>query len=52
MFEEGRSTRSQVIDRKQKEYRLTDMCKAVCHLFFEGGHNNHSAYLKLITLAN
>ena len=52
-FEEGRSKRSRVIDRKRKGYRRTDlqtdrqtdnrptdMCKAICPLFFEVGHNN------------
>ena len=39
-FEKGRSRRSGVIDQKRKGYRLTDrptdMCKAICPLFFEG----------------
>ena len=39
-FVEGRS---RVIDRKRKGYRWTDrptdMCQAICPLFFEGGHN-------------
>ena len=45
-LEESRSKRSRVIDRKRKGYRRTDsqtdMCKAICPLLFEGGHNNHS----------
>ena len=41
-IEEGRSRGSLVIGRKQKVTdrqtdRPTDMCKARCHLFFEGG---------------
>ena len=39
-FEKGRSRRSGVIDQKRNGYRLTDrptdMCKAICPLFFEG----------------
>jgi len=42
-YEEGRSRHSQVIDQKRKGYRQTyrptDMCKAICPLFFEGGIN-------------
>ena len=42
-FEEGRSRRFRVIDRKRKGDRWTDqptdMCKAICPLFFERGHN-------------
>ena len=38
-FEEGRSRRSQVIDQKRKGYRRTYMYKAICPLFFKGGHN-------------
>ena len=38
-FEEGRSRRSRIIDKvKRKGYRPTDMCKAICFLFFEGEH--------------
>ena len=44
MFVKGKSRRSRVIDRKRKDYRWTDrptdMCKAICPLFFEGGHKN------------
>jgi len=48
MYEEGRSRWSGVIDRKRKSYRQTDrqtnqptdMCKAICPLFFKGGHKN------------
>ena len=44
-FEEGRSRHSRVIDLKPKGYRrtnlqthkLTNMCKAICTLFFERG---------------
>ena len=39
--EKGRSRRSRVIDRKWKGDRPTDVCKAVCPLFFEGGHNKY-----------
>jgi len=42
-FERGRSRRSWVIDWKRKGYRRTDqptdMYKAICPLFFKGGHN-------------
>ena len=46
-FEDGRSRRSGVIDRKQKGYRRTDrptdrQVQAKCALFFEGGHNNYN----------
>jgi len=48
-FEEGRSRRSRVIDRKQKGYRCTDrptdMCKPICTLPFEGGHNNRKSFV-------
>ena len=48
-YEKGRSKRSRVIARKRNGYRgtdlqtdniPTDMCKAICPLFFEVGHNN------------
>ena len=57
-FEEGRSRHSRVIDRKRKGYRWTNrqtdlptnMYKAICPLFFEGGHKNNSKVLIFIGL--
>ena len=53
-YEEGWSRCSQIIDWKGKGYKQTafrwtdqptDMCKAICPLFFKGGHNNLEFWL-------
>jgi len=50
-FEEGRLRRSRVIDWTWKGYRRTDqptdMCKAVCPLFVEGGHKKETMYARV-----
>ena len=58
--EEGRSWCSRVIDRKQNGYRRrdlptfrqTNMCKAICLLFFLGGHTKIYLICTIITLLN
>jgi len=49
-FEESMSRSSRVIDRKQKGYRRTDrptdMCKAICPLFFKKGGIKNEAKQK------
>jgi len=45
--EEGRPRSSKVIVWKRKGDGQTDMCKAICPLFFKGGHNLFNRFISL-----